>query len=282
MYWGIGCTDPRFLASALVGGQWSASHPGRFTPGESPPCIHWIGGWVDCRAGLYDIEKWKFLPPPGLELRPLCRAIRDQSLHRLLMLSAGYTLWADRDSPARLILLFTEGGTLLPGCCQCIDPRTPQLPIRTSPQLGRHVEYVRWARSRRPCRGTSVCCVLPRFRTAVYSWNLGACTECLFSRQIRGHLGLRWKKALLSRGRHRTSTAFSCDFYLDLSSSDPEVELFMKFLPCKRYRLMKLLLRVISLLVHWLRNYSNPSNTRIHLFAEVLGLFADRCKDNPN
>jgi hypothetical protein len=30
-----------FLTSALVGGEWSASPHGRFTPG-----IHWIGGWV--------------------------------------------------------------------------------------------------------------------------------------------------------------------------------------------------------------------------------------------
>jgi hypothetical protein len=36
-----------FLNSALVGGEWSASSPGRFTPGERAPSIHWIGGWMD-------------------------------------------------------------------------------------------------------------------------------------------------------------------------------------------------------------------------------------------
>jgi hypothetical protein len=32
---------------------------------------HWIGGWVDLRAGQDDLEKRKFLTLPGLELRPL-------------------------------------------------------------------------------------------------------------------------------------------------------------------------------------------------------------------
>jgi hypothetical protein len=60
-----------FLISALVGGEWSTSRPDRFTPGERAPGTHWIGGWVDLRAGLYDLEKRKFLTLPGLELRPL-------------------------------------------------------------------------------------------------------------------------------------------------------------------------------------------------------------------
>jgi hypothetical protein len=36
----------------LVGGEWSASRAGRFTPGERAPGTHWIGGWVDPRASL--------------------------------------------------------------------------------------------------------------------------------------------------------------------------------------------------------------------------------------
>jgi hypothetical protein len=35
--WGSGCIDPHFLTSALVGGEWSASRPGRFTSGERAP-----------------------------------------------------------------------------------------------------------------------------------------------------------------------------------------------------------------------------------------------------
>jgi hypothetical protein len=41
-----------FLTLALVGGEWSASRPGCFTPGT-----HWIGSWVDPRASLDDMEK---------------------------------------------------------------------------------------------------------------------------------------------------------------------------------------------------------------------------------
>jgi hypothetical protein len=59
-----------FLASALVGGEWSASRPCRFTPGERAPGTQWIGGWVGPRAGLNDVEKRKFLTLPELELRP--------------------------------------------------------------------------------------------------------------------------------------------------------------------------------------------------------------------
>jgi hypothetical protein len=38
--------------SVLDGGEWSASLPGRFTPGT-----HWIGGWVGSRAGLDAVNK---------------------------------------------------------------------------------------------------------------------------------------------------------------------------------------------------------------------------------
>jgi len=34
------------LTSALDGGKWSASRPGRFTPKEKAAGTHWIGGWV--------------------------------------------------------------------------------------------------------------------------------------------------------------------------------------------------------------------------------------------
>jgi hypothetical protein len=50
-----------FLTSALVGGEWSASNPGHFTPGERAPGFHWIGGWMGLRTGLDDMEKRKFL-----------------------------------------------------------------------------------------------------------------------------------------------------------------------------------------------------------------------------
>jgi hypothetical protein len=42
--------DPLFVTSAPVGGEWSASRPCRFTPGERTHSTNWIGGWVDPRA----------------------------------------------------------------------------------------------------------------------------------------------------------------------------------------------------------------------------------------
>jgi hypothetical protein len=64
-------------------GIWSASRPGRFTPVERDPDTHWIGGWVDPRACLDDVEKRKFFTLLGLELRPLGRSTHGQSLYRL-------------------------------------------------------------------------------------------------------------------------------------------------------------------------------------------------------
>jgi hypothetical protein len=61
-YGGVDVYFQVFLASALVGGQWSASRPGRFTPRESSLGTHWIGVWVGPRTGLDDMEKTKFLP----------------------------------------------------------------------------------------------------------------------------------------------------------------------------------------------------------------------------
>jgi hypothetical protein len=45
-------------------------------PGKGAPCTHWVGGWVDARDGLDDVEKTKFLTLQGLELRPLGRPAR--------------------------------------------------------------------------------------------------------------------------------------------------------------------------------------------------------------
>jgi hypothetical protein len=50
-----------FMTSALAGGEWSASLPGRLHPGQEPT--------VPIGAGLDDVEKRKFLTLPGLEFR---------------------------------------------------------------------------------------------------------------------------------------------------------------------------------------------------------------------
>jgi hypothetical protein len=60
------------LTSALSGGEWSASRPGRFTPWERAPGTHWIGGWVDPGAGLDDVRK-RLLTYWDSELRLLGR-----------------------------------------------------------------------------------------------------------------------------------------------------------------------------------------------------------------
>jgi hypothetical protein len=52
-------------------------------PRERAPGTHFIGGWVDPRAGLDDMEKWKFLTLPELELPPPGLPARIQSLYRL-------------------------------------------------------------------------------------------------------------------------------------------------------------------------------------------------------
>jgi hypothetical protein len=49
------------LTSALRGGEWAASHPGRFTPRERTPGTFWIGGWLGPRAGLDTVVEKKFL-----------------------------------------------------------------------------------------------------------------------------------------------------------------------------------------------------------------------------
>jgi hypothetical protein len=49
------------LISALDGGEWSASRPGRFTPRERAPGAHWIGYLVDSKAGLDAVVKRKIL-----------------------------------------------------------------------------------------------------------------------------------------------------------------------------------------------------------------------------
>jgi hypothetical protein len=52
-YGGVDVWSYIFLTSALIGGEWSASRPCRFTPGERAFDTHWVGG----RVGLW--TKWR-------------------------------------------------------------------------------------------------------------------------------------------------------------------------------------------------------------------------------
>jgi hypothetical protein len=52
-------------------------------PLGNTPGTPWIGGRVDPTTGLDDVENRKFSTLSGLELRPLGRPSRSQSLYRL-------------------------------------------------------------------------------------------------------------------------------------------------------------------------------------------------------
>jgi hypothetical protein len=80
---GEGMGSPTFLDLG-TSCRWVVSFiPWPLCPEERARGTHWIGGWVGPRAGLDDMEKWKFLPPPWLELQPFGRPAHSQSLYRL-------------------------------------------------------------------------------------------------------------------------------------------------------------------------------------------------------
>jgi hypothetical protein len=93
-YGGVDVWIHIFLTSALAGGEWSASRPGLFTPGERAPGTHWIRGWVYPRAGLDEVEKRKFSTLQRIKLQHLGRPVRNQSLYRLSY--PGSSLTSDR------------------------------------------------------------------------------------------------------------------------------------------------------------------------------------------
>jgi hypothetical protein len=74
--WGSGRMNPHFLDLG-TSWRWVVS----FTPRPLYP--HWIGYWVNPRAGLDDLEKITFFILLGLELRPLDHPARSQSLYQL-------------------------------------------------------------------------------------------------------------------------------------------------------------------------------------------------------
>jgi hypothetical protein len=74
-YWEWRYSSTHSLTSALDGGEWSASRPGRFTLMERAPITHWIGGWVGSRAILDAVVKRK-IPSPRRESNPRTRIIQ--------------------------------------------------------------------------------------------------------------------------------------------------------------------------------------------------------------
>jgi hypothetical protein len=73
-----------FLTSALEEGEWSASHPGHLTPGETTPVNDWRGRRVGPTAGLDAVEKRK-IPRPRQKSNPPNpdRPVPSQLLYRL-------------------------------------------------------------------------------------------------------------------------------------------------------------------------------------------------------
>jgi hypothetical protein len=66
---GSGGIAPSFLSWTLVGGEWSASRPGRSAQGERAYGSNRVGLWVGLRAGLDALEKVK-ITFPSWELKP--------------------------------------------------------------------------------------------------------------------------------------------------------------------------------------------------------------------
>jgi hypothetical protein len=79
---GTGCIDPRILN---LGTSWSVVSftPRSLYPRGKASGAHRIGGWVGHRTGLNDAERKTSYPLPRLELRPIGRPARSQSLYRL-------------------------------------------------------------------------------------------------------------------------------------------------------------------------------------------------------
>jgi hypothetical protein len=68
------------LTSALDGGEWSDSRPGRFTPMERAPRTHWIEGWMGPRASIDAVVKRK-IPSLHRESNPRTPIVQPVAQH---------------------------------------------------------------------------------------------------------------------------------------------------------------------------------------------------------
>jgi hypothetical protein len=67
------CVDPNLLDLVTSWRRVVSFTPLPLYPREGAPGTHWIGGWVDTRTDLDDVETRNFFILPGPELRPLGR-----------------------------------------------------------------------------------------------------------------------------------------------------------------------------------------------------------------
>jgi hypothetical protein len=93
------------LASELDGGEWSASHHGRFTPRERAPGTHWIKGWVGPRAVLDAVVKRKILSPRR-ESNPRTSIVQPAAQHKYKNLTAWRTVLIEELMVTRLLRRF--------------------------------------------------------------------------------------------------------------------------------------------------------------------------------
>jgi hypothetical protein len=56
-YGGVDVQIHVFLNCALIAREWQLHAQPALTQRKRPTCTHWIGGWVDLRAGLDDMQK---------------------------------------------------------------------------------------------------------------------------------------------------------------------------------------------------------------------------------
>jgi hypothetical protein len=87
-YWGIGGIAPNgFLTTALEGGEWSDSHPDRFTPGERAPRYPLDRRLGGSTASLDAVVKRR-IPSPGRESNPWTPIVQ--------LVASSYPDWATR------------------------------------------------------------------------------------------------------------------------------------------------------------------------------------------
>jgi hypothetical protein len=89
----------RYSSTILdLGTSWRCGQlhaPGRFTPPpprERAPGTHWIGGWLDPKAGLNDVEKKIFLTLPGPP------TLTSSFVHAVASRYTDYSISAPKDS----------------------------------------------------------------------------------------------------------------------------------------------------------------------------------------
>lgn len=91
-----------FLALSVDGGEWCASHPGRFYTRESAPdTIRYEGGWLQSRSELFG-EDVDSLPLSGIEPRFLGRPSRSlRSVLKFVPQACSVAIQFPIDGPAK-------------------------------------------------------------------------------------------------------------------------------------------------------------------------------------